>query len=302
MKKNIKMPDLSALDNTSAALGNRKVISSESEFVESSTKVYEIPIENLLDNPKNGRRTYKEEEIELMANAIRDVGFRGNVEVVKSQDQLDKFVLIFGHKRKRACILAGLKTMPCVIISEEGESTRKTSFYENFIRSNISKVEQALELEALKEDFEDITNVELAKITGMSESDISRLFKILELPLIVQDFIDSGELSYSHAKYLFSIKDENLLIQLAKDCVVNGWSLKEFSKKIKNNTEGEGRESKKDADAFLARVSHAEEHAISLSQKFKSEVLIKPANKGGKIVLPYNSDQELIRLIEMLEG
>jgi len=270
---------------------------------ESTQKVLDIPITLLNDNPKNGRRKYKPEEIERLAESISDAGFSGVVEVITSPDRAGEYQLIYGHKRKRGALLAGKTTMPCIIVKEEALITRKKSFYENFVRSDISKIEQAIELQALKDDFDDITNVELSKMTGMSQSDVSRFFKLLTLPETVQQAIDEGSLSFGHASDLIPLigKSENdsLVIDAALRTVKYEWSVKELRRFLKSTAD------KKDEDRAgeLPKNELVSKMEEDLKLKFKSSVTIRASkNKGGKIVLPYASAEDLKRLFEILNS
>ncbi|NQZ58713.1 MAG: ParB/RepB/Spo0J family partition protein [Lentisphaeraceae bacterium] len=308
MSKKLDMPDLSSLKNTMASITMPSTPAAQAlpldTVTASSQVVYDIPIKLINDNPKNGRRKYKADEIERLAASIEDTGFRGIIEVIKSPEKEGEYQLIYGHKRKRAALQANKVVMPCIIIEEEALATRKTSFYENFVRSDISKVEQAIELQSIKDDFDDITNVTLAKMTGMSEADISRFFKILQLPLQVQAVIDEGKLSFGHVKYLIPLlaksEDDVFLTEAALKSVKFEWSIKELNRFLKN---------KEQAAAEVSRAGELdtnpkiEEMETDLKTKLKSSVSIKPSkNKGGKIVLNYGSNEELERIFDLLNN
>jgi len=308
MSKKIDMPDLSSLKNTMASI-TKPSISPQAEVKASALKasshlVYDIPISIINDNPKNGRRTYKAQEIERLAASIEDTGFRGIIEVIKSPEKEGEYQLIYGHKRKRAALQAKKSTMPCIIIDEEALATRKTAFYENFVRSDISKIEQALELQAIKDDFDDITNVVLAQMTGMSEADISRFFKMLLLPEQVQKVIDDGLLSFGHVKYLIPLlgQSENdvRISEAALKSVKFEWSIKELKRFLKNLEKPVEEINRAGEEELKQRVADME---ADLKTKLKSFVAIKPSkNKGGKIVLNYGSNEELERLFELLKS
>jgi ParB family transcriptional regulator, chromosome partitioning protein len=305
MKKKIGLPNLSEvimpnLDNlsqSSAALVPSKNIEPKASG-EAAMDVVDILIEKIHDNPKNSRKDYNQEELDHLAESIKETGFRGILEVFPHPDRENEFVLVYGHRRKRASILAGEVKLPCVILKEESLSIRKVAFYENFVRVGISIIEQATELNNLKEDYESITNVELAKLSKMSEADVSRLLKVLSFPDAIQVSLHKSEISFGHAKYLLPLlkREDSLLMTAFVKTIEKKWNVRNLKNFIEKsiNSEGEGGVVKESDTIEVESVE-------KLSSKYKTTVSIKDAkNRGGKIELRYSCPEDKQRLLDFL--
>ena len=142
-------------------------------------------------------------------------------------------------------------------------------------------------------------------MTGMCETEISRFLKLLDLPADVQDLIDSGELSYAHARaFIPMLKQEGgaeRISFLAVKIVKNDWTTRDLNRYLKAQEKQAPILETLDAPEVLAKIEVISSMEEKLKTQFQSTVDIKPSkNKGGKIVLNYASDEELHRLFELL--
>lgn len=272
------------------------------QALNSVKKIYNIPINRIHDNPYNARKNYNPGEIEKLAESIRQTGFSGSIEVKEHPEKAGHYIQLFGHKRRRACILAGLQTMPCDIVTKDALSSRKTSFLENFSRSDISVIEQANELKALKSDFDEMSTEGLAQLTSMSKTDIYRYLKILELPRETINALDTNAISLSHAKCLLKYigEDDEFIITATQEIINKSLSVKALERLIKKHKKESRGGSKNDSIEEQEKLNNISSIQNQISQKFDTAT-IKPSKiKGGKIVLPYESDDDLNSLLKKL--
>lgn len=254
------------------------------------------------------RRHFAESEIKRLARSIRETGFRGVVEVRRDPQEEGNFILLYGHMRKRAAIAAGLSSIPGIVVQEEKLQSSKTSFFENFSRTDISRIAMALELQALKEDYE-ISTGQLSSMTGISKTEMGHLFKLLLLPETVQDFIEEGKLSFGVAKLLTKYtKDDgkrDFISQCAELSVENSWTVKEMTQYLKKSERLERAGEGVASPPNLPQIPEEQLQAFNeaLTSKFETVVNIKEnKDQSGNIVLKYASRADLERLLKQLQA
>ncbi len=273
------------------ALFGEDVISSEKEKEEvineeeNIERIEEIDID-LIDLSENQpRKIFNEEEIEELANSIKSVGL---IQPLVVQKKGDKYVLIAGERRLRACKLAGVQKVKCIV--KEYENPLEIALIENIQRKDLNPYEKALAFKRLMDEF-GYTQEELAKRLGISRSKVANTFRILNLGKKIIDLIIEGKISEGHAKVLLSVEDEEQRNKLAELVAEKNLSVRELESIIKSSDD------KKEFEVESEIIREIEENLMKI---FGLKVKIQKKKNKGKIEIEFSSDEELEKIISIL--
>lgn len=176
----------------------------------------------------SGSRSDVVREDESMSELVASIASVGIIEpIVVRQIEGNDFVIVAGERRFAAARLLKLRQIPCVVTRcSDGESL-VISLTENLQRSDLNPVDKAFALRRLLDEFA-LTQQEIGKRVGMSQSAIAHHLRLLALPEEVRRLISDGALSVGHGKVLAGIADENQAIDAALECVSKSLSVRDF--------------------------------------------------------------------------
>lgn len=183
----------------------------------------EISVSAIIPNPRQPRGVFDDDEIEGLAQSIRDVGVLQPV-VVRPLDG-HQYELIAGERRLRASKVAGRTKIPAVVRHTEDGDLLKEALIENIHRVQLNPLEEAAAYQQLLEDF-GVTQEELAQRLGKSRPTITNAMRLLSLPPAVQRRVAAGVLSAGHAKALLALPGRNDQESLADRIVAEGLSVR----------------------------------------------------------------------------
>lgn len=183
----------------------------------------EAPIELLKRNPDQPRRTFREEDLEDLANSVREKGVLQPILVRPSPDTPGEYQIVAGERRWRAAQRAGLRTVPIMVRELDDLAVLEIGIIENVQRADLNILEEALSYKVLMEKFER-TQETIAQTIGKSRSHVANTLRLLALPDEVQSYLVSGELSAGHARAIAAAADP---VALAKQIIEGGLSVRE---------------------------------------------------------------------------
>jgi ParB family chromosome partitioning protein len=167
-------------------------------------------------------------EDESMSELVTSIASVGIIEpIVVRQVETDVFVIVAGERRFTAAKRLKLRQVPCVVTQCSDSQALVISLTENLQRSDLDPVVKASALRRLLDEFA-LTQQEIGKRVGMSQSAIAHHLRLLSLPQEVRRLISEGALSVGHGKVLAGISDENAVIEAALECVSKNTSVREF--------------------------------------------------------------------------
>ncbi|MEK3790093.1 MULTISPECIES: ParB/RepB/Spo0J family partition protein [Paenibacillus] len=263
--------------------------------VNDDDKVVDIPLNQLRANPYQPRKVFEEEAIKELAESIRQ---HGVIQPIIVRSVLKGYEIIAGERRFRASQYCGNTTIPAVVRSFSDQQVMEIALIENLQRENLNAMEIAVAYQGLMEQFS-LTQEELSLKVGKSRSHIANFLRLLSLPEEVKDYVSRGTLSMGHARALVSVKNEETLKALAQQSIDLQWSVRELEEAVQqldrkaDDTKSKPKQKKK--DPFIENVEE------SLRDRFKTTVRIKHNKDKGKIELNYYSQQDLERLLELLQ-
>lgn len=262
--------------------------------VNDDDKVIEVPLKQLRANPYQPRKSFDEEAIKELAESIRQ---HGVIQPIIVRSVLKGYEIIAGERRFRASQYCGKETIPAVVRSFSDQQVMEIALIENLQRENLNAMEVAVAYQGLMDQF-NLTQEELSMKVGKSRSHIANFLRLLGLPPEVKENVSRGTLSMGHARALVGLKNPDMIKQLAQQCIEAEWSVRELEDAVQQ-LDRKGKDKPK--LQTKKRDPYIEEVEETLRTRFKTTVKIKANKDKGKIELNYYSQQDLQRLLDLLQ-
>lgn len=258
----------------------------------------EIPLASITPNPRQPREVFDEDALAELVTSIKEVGLLQPVVVRKVAE--DRYELIMGERRWRACGEAGLERIPAIVRATDDEKLLLDALLENLHRAQLNPLEEAAAYDQLLKDFK-CTHDQLADRIGRSRPQVSNTLRLLRLSPPVQRRVAAGVLSAGHARALLSVDDSDEQDRLAHRIVAEGLSVRAVEE-IVNLLGSEPTSSAKPRGPRAGgRVSPAlTDLASRLSDRFETRVKVDLGHKKGKIVVEFASMEDLDRILGSL--
>lgn len=263
-----------------------------SNLIEEGEQVKEVSVSEIRPNPYQPRKEFEQSAIDELAHSIREHGIIQPLIVRKS---IKGFELVAGERRLRAAKLAGLKQVPVVVKAYTDQQLMEIALIENLQRENLNPLEEAEAYEKLIAHHE-YTQEQLAQRIGKSRPHVANMLRLLQLPESIRKLVAATELTMGHARALLSVSDENMQMQLAKDVVEKGLNVRQLEELVKQLNVSRETKKKKSAKNEPILIEMEER----LRSRFGTAVKIKKGAKRGKIEIDFYSQEDLQRIIEIL--
>ena len=262
----------------------------------SGETVVQLKISEVEPDRSQPRHDFDEVKLAELAGSIKEHGVITPIIVKKLETGF--YQIVAGERRWRASKLAEMKTIPAIIRDMDKEQFYEVSMIENLQRQDLNPVEEAKGYKRLTEEF-GLTQEQISKKLGKSRSSIANSLRMLNLPREVISLLESGRLSFGHAKVLLSCEDEKKQIFLANKIADEGMSVRELENAIKSNDKPEKTEKKikaQDLNFKLALKSLEDKVTKGLSTKVK----IVGNKSKGKIEIEYYGTEDLERIVKLM--
>ena len=256
-------------------------------------KIVELKVVEVEPNRKQARKEFNYKKLEELAESIKTFGVLQPIIVAKKDGYYE---IIAGERRWRASKLANMKTIPAIIREDEDEENTHISIIENVQRENLNAIEKAQGYKEAMENY-NLSVEEFAKKIGKTKSAITDILQILKLSDKVLELARRENLSETGCKMLLEIEDEDKQYEMALYILEDGLSIEEAKKRLKLSKKVNKNIPKVDIHEFRAME---EKFTNYFGAKAKIKVSPKNINRG-QIILKYNSNEELERMLELLE-
>jgi len=201
----------------------------------SAEQVLQISVKEIRPNPYQPRKTFANETLNELAASIKQVGIIQPLIVRKLGSG---FELVAGERRLRAAKMAGLVAVPVVVKQYTDQEVAQATLIENLQREDLNVLEEALAYDQLLSDFR-LTQEELAKRLGMSQSTVANKRRLLKLADEVKDLLSLGELSERHARALLKLESHQAQVALAALAVSQDMTVKQTEEAVERFLAGE---------------------------------------------------------------
>lgn len=246
----------------------------------------QIPVNEIRPNPYQPRKVFDDEALQELRSSIEQHGVFTPILVKKNISGYD---LITGERRLRASKLAGLATIPAIIVQFDDQEMMEIALLENIQREDLNVIEEARAYEQLIQKL-GYTQEQLAKRVGKSREHITNLLRLLKLPEDVQQFAIDKQLSMGHIRALLSLKNEEEMRRIAKLAIHQGLSVRKVEQLVKESTQKKGKSVPLEKNIF---VKEAEKQ---MEEYFQTSVKIANHN----IMIHFENDSDLTRVMELL--
>lgn len=257
--------------------------------------VGKIRIESIEVNPNQPRAKFDEEALRELADSIKAYGLIQPITVRPIAN--GKYQLISGERRYRACKLAGLQEVPTYVRTVDELQSIQMALVENIQREDLNALEIALSYQRLIDEC-GFTQDEVSNKVGKNRTTISNYLRLLKLSLPAQIAVRDNVISMGHARALVTLEDEKLQEKVLKQVVDHGLSVRQTESLVKRySTELKPAKTK----IKINLSDEVNQFMFSLSNKLNSKVSISKDLSGkGKITIPFNSDEDLKKMISKL--
>ena len=265
-------------------------------------KIVEKPVEqtlklNLIEpNNEQPRKNFDEESLQELADSIKQYGILQPLIVQKKGNHYE---IIAGERRWRAAKLAGITDVPVLIREYDKQQTMEIALIENVQRADLNPIEEAQAFQQLIQEFH-LTQEEIANRVSKNRATITNSMRLLKLDVRVQDMLADGKISSGHARALLGLEEGERQYQVAVKIIEEKLSVRDVEKLVKmmNRPPKEKKPEKgPDIDLIYRQVED------KLKSIMGTKVVINQKDKNkGRIEIEYYSQEELERLIELMES
>lgn len=194
----------------------------------------QIKLDDIIPNRFQPREVFDEDALNKLADSIKQ---HGVIEPILVRPVSNKYEIVAGERRYKASILAGLTKIPAMVRELTDKESSILAFIENEHRSNVSAIEEARTMDRILKN-NNMTQEELAKEIGVTQSTIANKLRLLNLPMEIQESLMRNEISERHARSLLSVKDELKQKELLEKIKERKMTVRELDSEIKNMNEG----------------------------------------------------------------
>lgn len=253
----------------------------------------ELPIEKVIPNPDQPRKSFSDEAMESLTKSVKSYGIIQPITVSKKGDFYE---IVAGERRYRAAKIVGLKKIPVIIKDTSQREKLELSLIENIQRENLNPIEEAIAYSNLIETY-GITHEELSERLGKSRAAITNMIRLLNLDPQIQKYLIDGSITPGHARTILSIENKKEHINFAEYIIKNNLSVREAEKLSKNWPI-----EKKERKSNVVREIELQKTEEILARRLQSKVNIIGTSHKGKIQIEYFSQEELERLLELFNA
>ena len=264
----------------------------EQDIIDTTPKneIVQLPLDEIRSNPYQPRLHFDEDTLNELAESIKEVGVLEPIIVKKS---IKGYEIVAGERRTKASIIAGLKKIPAIIKDFDDQEMMEIAILENIQREDLSPIEEAQAYKNYMDTIE-VTQEEVANKFKKSRSYITNILGLLNLPKEIQKDVTNKKISMSHARVLSKFDDKEQIEELANRIKNEGLSVRELESISQGGNIKKKRTIKTKNQEISSRYRIYEN---IMREKLGNKVTIS----SGKVVIPFDSDNDLNRIMEILD-
>ncbi|MDC3075419.1 ParB/RepB/Spo0J family partition protein [Pelagibacteraceae bacterium] len=270
-------------------MGLGALLPTSNENNESNNSIKKINISQILPNPSQPRKHFKNDELKELSSSIKNQGLIQPIIVKQTED--NQFQIIAGERRWRACQLNGMHEVDCVIKALDDTNVLEAALIENIQREDLNVIEEANAYKGLI-DIKGINNENLAKLIGKSSSYVSNILRLLELDKKIQQMVISGDLSMGHARALIGVPDA---IKKANEIIEKKLSVRQVEKITSEFKKNKTKKTSKDPNIVDL------EKELSDKIGLKTSIQFNESGSSGSLTLYYSDLNQLDDLMKRLK-
>ena len=257
--------------------------------------VTEIPLKEIRPNPNQPRRDFDESALEELAASIKEKGVLTPVTV---RDTEDGYELVAGERRWRASKKCRKRTIPAYVITVKDDAEMmEMALIENIQREDLNSLEESEAFAVLNSKFE-MSHVAIAKAVGKKRVTVSNSLRLLKLPPDIRKSLRKGDISAGHARAILQAKTGPAMNKIWKAILNKDLSVRGAEALVKAST----KPPKKKKIIFSKKSHQIQALENQLIEVLGTKVALKPGKKGGAIEISYFSDDDLERILDLINS
>lgn len=259
--------------------------------------IIEIELDAIVENPYQPRTNFNDESLRELASSIKELGVIQPITVRKLEG--NQFQLVSGERRFRASKTIGLKTIPAYIRIANDREMLEMALVENIQRKDLDPIEVALSFQQLIEEIK-LTQEELSIRVGKNRSTVTNFLRLLKLDPIIQTGIRDGFLSMGHGRALINVSSLETQMEIYQKILRDKLSVRQTEQLVKKIRDGKSLNNLDTKSKELPKFVKEGVKEISTYLGHKIEIKVSGKEKG-KIVIPFHSKEDFIRIKKLLE-
>jgi len=261
--------------------------------------ILSLPLDSIMPNPQQPRRTFDEEELETLSESIRDQGLLQPIVVRKTEDS--RYQIVAGERRWKAAKRAGFEKIPAILRVTEDRELLPLALIENLVRQDLNPIEEAEAYDSLSKSS-GWTQEEIAERIGRGRVHIANTVRLLHLPPQIQTDVRSGLLSAAHARVLLSCDGPQEMLELRDRILSENLSVREAEDRAgtrRVRTESTRPRTRRKANT-RPQSPILRDFEERLQRVFGTSVQIHEREGRGRISFEFYSSDDLTRLADLL--
>ena len=244
-----------------------------------------LPVDQIRPNPYQPRKVFDKDALQELSESIQQHGVFTPILVKKS---ISGYELVTGERRLRASKMAGLDTIPAILVDFDDQQMMEIALLENVQREDLNIIEEAKAYDQLIKRL-NYTQEQLAHRIGKSREHITNTLRLLKLPEDVQNYVVAKQLSMGHVRALLGLKDEDMMRKVARQAIAQGMSVRKVEQLVKS-INGKKVEKSKEPSLFVKEAKK------QLEEYFQTSVSISQHS----VSIHYENEDDLNRLLDKL--
>ena len=281
------------MSSKSLGKGINAIINPKAKKATSAPGVSKISLKYIKPNPDQPRRDFNEKLLEDLCNSIKE---KGIITPITVRERDGSYEIIAGERRWRAAKKAKLRSVPAYVININNASEMmEVALIENIQRESLNPIEEA-EGYAILNSQHDLSHDDIAKTIGKKRTTVSNSLRLLKLPPDIRKSIRNGKISAGHGRAILQKKSIPAMESLWKKIINDSLSVRAAESLVKPKPKTKVVKKLKIHKGPILAIEN------QLVEIFGTKVQLKPAQIGGAIEITYFSDDDLERIIDLLQS
>lgn len=262
--------------------------------LDNNLSIINVQTERIKANPFQPREEFSQQNIEELAQSIKE---KGVIQPLLVRRKGDDYELIAGERRLRAATLLNLSEVPIIVKEASDQESLEMALIENIQREDLNPIEEAHAYQYLIEKF-NLTQERIGQVLGKARVSVTNILRLLKLPLEIQDELKKGRISFAHGRALLELDDENGQRRLAQEVISKGLSVSQLESLIKLNLPKgiKRRMGRALREPYLSVLEEELQHILA------TKVRIAKRKKRGHILIEFYSQEDMDRVINIIRG
>jgi len=264
---------------------------------EATGKPLEIPLDRIERNPNQTRTSFDQAKLDELAQSIAATGVVQPVVVRELAG--GRYQLIMGERRWRASQAAGKATIPALVRQVSDEQALEMTIVENLQREDLNPMEQARAYERLSREFK-LTQEQMAVRTGKDRSSVGNFIRLLKLPVSIQGLLESGQLSFGHARALLALESAEKMAAAAAKITTLAMSVRQTETYVQGLLNPELKKKGTPMAAAEAQDPNVREAQDRLQRRLGLKVRIEDKKGRGRVIIEYSGIEDFDAILTAL--